>query len=121
MGRRFREFSRAALPGQREEIVADTSVYIRERGVVHRVHSQTSQGYKDVRLTGDPISDTMAIIEARKAVMKFDQLDRGVRPVPKPQRRELSYAEQLATCTMCGGRGFTEDEWGHEDVCGCRK
>lgn len=121
MSRRYREFSRAALPGKREEVVADTSVYVRDHGVVHRVHSQTSHGYKDVRMTGDPVSDTMAILHARKAVMQYDQRDRGVRPVPKPGRRELSHVEVLASCSECGGRGFTEDEYGHEDLCGCRK
>lgn len=118
---RYREFSRTSVPGKREEIVADTSVYIRKRGVVHRVHSQTSSGYRDVQMTGDPVADTVAIIEARKAVMVFDQRDRGPRPVPKPSRRELSYSEILASCERCGGRGFTEDDWGHEDVCECRQ
>lgn len=121
MSIRYREFSRVSQPGKREELVADTSVYVRERGVVHRVHSQKSDGYRDVRMTGDPVADTMAILEARKAVMDYDQLDRGVRPVPKPQRRELTHAEVLASCMLCGGRGFFEDEYAHESVCECRK
>ncbi len=120
MGTRYREFSRATIPGMREELVADTSVLIDGRKVVHRVHSQTTSAYRDVHMTGDPVEDTIAILEARKVVSAHDRVDRRPRPVPKPQRRELTQAEVLASCPMCGGYGYTTDEDGYEHSCGCR-
>jgi hypothetical protein len=121
MGRRYREFSRAVIPGMREELVADTSVLIDGKKVVHRVHSQTTQAYKDVPLTGNPVEDTIAILDARKIVSAHDKIDRRPKPVPKPTRRELSQAEVLASCPMCGGDGYITDEDGYEQACGCRR
>lgn len=120
MGRRYREFSRVAMPGRREEIVADTSVLIDGRKVVQRIHSQVTNAYKDVIMSGDPVDDIAAILDARKTVMRHDQRDHGPKPVPKPTRRQLSQAEILASCRSCGGRGFVVDEWDYEHVCKCR-
>lgn len=119
--RRYREFSRTSIPGSKAELVADTSVLISERRVVHRIHSATSNAYKDVEITGNPVYDTTAILAARKAVMDHDGIDRGVRAAPKPERRQLTPAEMLASCGYCGGRGYVVDDWGDESVCRCRR